>query len=124
MSLPRRTFLKYGAITVLGFVSSFGYRELRKETRDSSIVTASESRKWGMLIDLSRCDGCGDCTKACHMAHHVPEGQEWIKVFKLRDSPELAEHFFVRPCMHCEKPPCVKVCPTNARTQAVEPEAN
>ncbi|MFQ5820316.1 MAG: sulfate reduction electron transfer complex DsrMKJOP subunit DsrO [Candidatus Heimdallarchaeota archaeon] len=113
MSTSRRSFLKFGLIAVLGILSSVFYREGRKETRPSAIM-ASATKRWGMLIDLGRCDGCGACTKACYMAHFVPEGQEWIKIYKLKDNPDLPEYFFVRPCMHCEKPPCVKVCPVKA----------
>lgn len=66
-----------------------------------------------MIIDLSRCDGCGLCTIACGKAHFVPEGQEWIKVFKVKDEGG-SEYFLPRPCMHCDNAPCVNVCPVGA----------
>lgn len=75
---------------------------------------APERRKWVMVIDLSRCDGCGACTEACTGMHLVPFGQEWIKVYKMRDNEAAGAYWFPRPCMQCDRPPCVSVCPVNA----------
>jgi Fe-S-cluster-containing dehydrogenase component len=71
-------------------------------------------RKWVMLQDLAKCDGCGKCTVACAKMHFIPPGREWIPVFVLRDAPLLAPYYFPRPCFHCDDPPCTKVCPVNA----------
>jgi Fe-S-cluster-containing dehydrogenase component len=69
--------------------------------------------QWVMVIDLAKCQGCRDCTVACNEGHFVPEGQEWIPVLTVQD--ELGAEFFLpRPCMQCENPPCVKVCPVDA----------
>lgn len=69
-------------------------------------------RDWVMLIDLKRCDGCRACTAACGKEHHVPPGQEWIKVYRMQG--EGGEYFLPRPCMHCENAPCASVCPVGA----------
>ena len=37
-----------------------------------------------MVIDLARCDGCKECTKACQETHFTGD-QEWIKVFEVQD---------------------------------------
>ena len=39
--------------------------------------------RWVMVIDLAKCDGCKDCTKACSKMHFVPPLQEWIKVYEV-----------------------------------------
>ncbi|HEY5605677.1 MAG TPA: 4Fe-4S dicluster domain-containing protein [Thermoplasmata archaeon] len=70
------------------------------------------TRRWTMLIDLRRCDGCGLCTDACRLEHNVADGQEWMKVYTRTDND--GEFFLPRPCMHCENAPCIKVCPVNA----------
>ena len=75
---------------------------------------STTSRRWGMVIDLKRCVGCQTCTRACNLAHNVPEGQEWIKVSKIQDNPDTGEYNFPRPCMNCQNAPCVKVCPVGA----------
>lgn len=71
-------------------------------------------RRWVMVIDLARCDGCKLCTVACQKMHFLPDEQEWIKVYKKQDSSETAPYWFPRPCMQCDNPPCVKVCPVAA----------
>lgn len=71
-------------------------------------------QRWVMVIDLARCDGCRACTEACSGMHFVPPGQEWIKVYTLRDNPGAEPYWFPRPCMQCDNPPCVKVCPVSA----------
>ncbi|MFQ5712042.1 MAG: 4Fe-4S dicluster domain-containing protein [Candidatus Geothermarchaeales archaeon] len=71
-------------------------------------------RNWVMVIDLERCDGCGSCTIACKLEHEVPDGQEWIKVYEMKENPLQPPYFLPRPCMQCENAPCVKVCPVGA----------
>lgn len=75
---------------------------------------APTPRRWVMVIDLARCDGCRACTEACSAMHFVPAGQEWIKVYKMRDNPDAEPYWFPRPCMQCDDSPCVKVCPVSA----------
>jgi len=71
-------------------------------------------RKWTMVLDLARCDGCGKCTEACAAMHFIPPDRQWIPVLVLRDSQVAAPYYFPRPCFHCDNPPCTKVCPVDA----------
>lgn len=71
-------------------------------------------RRWVMVIDLARCDGCRECTRACAAMHFIPAGQEWIRVYEMQDHALGAPYWFPRPCMQCDNPPCVKVCPVSA----------
>ena len=71
-------------------------------------------RKWVMVIDLAKCDGCGNCVSACRKAHFIPTDREWIRLYKKQDSPETAPYWFPKPCFHCDNPPCTKVCPVGA----------
>jgi len=73
-----------------------------------------DDAKWVMVIDLARCDGCRKCTLACKSMHFLPPGQEWIKVYTIEPEGLAAPYWFPRPCMHCDNPPCVKVCPVGA----------
>jgi len=74
---------------------------------------AGVPRRWAMVIDLRRCDGCKKCTTACQEKHYLPPEQEWIKVYTVRDRTGT-EVNIPRLCMHCEDAPCVRVCPVAA----------
>jgi molybdopterin-containing oxidoreductase family iron-sulfur binding subunit len=71
-------------------------------------------RKWVMVIDLSKCDGCGHCQTACGKMHAIPADRQYIKVLKLQDAETTSPYFFPQPCYHCDNPPCTKVCPVDA----------
>ncbi len=71
-------------------------------------------RKFVMVIDLSKCDGCGKCMAACSKMHFIPPDRQWIKVLRMQDAEHTAPYFFPQPCYHCDNPPCTKVCPVDA----------
>lgn len=71
-------------------------------------------KRWAMVIDLAKCDGCRECTRACQAMHLLPPEQEWIRVFEMRDNAAGASYWLPRPCMQCDNAPCVKVCPVSA----------
>ncbi len=76
-------------------------------------------RRWGMIIDLRKCDGCQSvglppqCTTACIEGHFVPEPMEWIEAYE-HELPGEGTFFLPTPCMQCQNPPCVNVCPVGA----------
>ena len=72
------------------------------------------NKKFVMVIDLAKCDGCKKCTEACQAMHYTESDREWIKVFKMQDAEAEAPFYFPKPCFHCDNPPCTKVCPVNA----------
>ena len=72
------------------------------------------NRKWVMVIDLAKCDGCGKCMESCSKMHFVPSDRQWIKVLRMKDAEHTAPYFFPQPCYHADNPPCTKVCPVDA----------
>jgi Fe-S-cluster-containing dehydrogenase component len=72
--------------------------------------------KWGMVIDLEKCTGCQACTLACGMENNRLPGENWQDVVFFTEGtyPNAQLKWFPRPCMHCENPSCVHVCPTRA----------
>ena len=73
-----------------------------------------EGKKFVMVIDLSRCKNLKKCQIACNKMHFVSEGQNWIKVSSMQDGEHTAPYWQPTTCMHCDEPPCVKVCPVDA----------
>jgi molybdopterin-containing oxidoreductase family iron-sulfur binding subunit len=67
-----------------------------------------------MVIDLSRCKNLRKCQTACNHMHSVHPGQNWIKVHQMQDADHTAPYWQPSTCMHCDSPPCVKVCPVDA----------
>src|SRR5579871_3523694 len=59
--------------------------------------TGIPGRKFVMVFDLSKCDGCGKCTEACGKAHFIPAGRQWIKVLRMQDAEHTAPYFFPQP---------------------------
>ena len=81
--------------------------------------TGGTVHQWAMVIDLRLCNGCKACTAACQAAHHLHPDQTWIDVFTMR-SATGDSYFMPRPCMMCEDPPCVPVCPVSANFRTAE----
>lgn len=73
------------------------------------------SVRWGMVIDLERCNGCLACVHGCRQENGLPDGVHWIYPFAFADENREEPNYLVRPCMHCSNAPCVKVCPVAAR---------
>ena len=118
MSVSRRGFFELlargtGAIVAVGAAWKAGATRLFSEVLPARSIAPTD-QKWVMVIDLAKCDGCRDCTKACSAMHYVPPMQEWIKVFEVSDNNVAGSYFLPRPCMQCDNPPCVRGCPVGA----------
>ncbi len=118
MATSRRGFFQFlarGAGVVaaswvaLKGISATVFREVLPERSQ-----APTNQKWVMVIDLAKCDGCRDCTRACNTMHFVPPAQEWVRVYEVSDNQAAGRYFLPRPCMQCDNPPCVRGCPVGA----------
>ena len=81
--------------------------------------------RWGMVVDLDRCIGCGACSVACYAENNIGvvgerriiEGREmsWIRIERYHH-PEHMERVIFLPmmCQHCDNAPCESVCPVYA----------
>lgn len=91
-----------------------------KPVPDVPSVSNAEARKgidgksFVMVIDLSRCKNLKKCQEACNHCHHIHPGQNWIKIHPMKDAEHTAPYWQPTTCMHCDEPPCVKVCPVDA----------
>jgi molybdopterin-containing oxidoreductase family iron-sulfur binding subunit len=83
--------------------------------------------RWGMVIDLDRCTACQACVVACQVENNVAPGGadqweqgraiSWLRLVPFENEqhgtrPDL--RLMPLPCMHCQRPPCTKVCPVKA----------
>jgi Fe-S-cluster-containing dehydrogenase component len=71
-------------------------------------------KKFVMVIDLSRCKNVGACRESCNHAHHLHPDHNWVKIYQMQDAENTAPYWQPTTCMHCDSPPCVKVCPVDA----------
>ena len=82
--------------------------------------------RWGMIIDLDKCTGCQACIVACKVENNVPfvEPEQaaldrtiaWMDIITTVEGeyPNVRVRHMPRPCMQCDEPPCIKVCPVSA----------
>ena len=68
-----------------------------------------------LMIDLTRCIGCGSCEAACKLEHHLGPGQFRTRILTLirPDDPERLE-FVKAVCQQCERPACMRACGADA----------
>jgi len=77
--------------------------------------------KYGMVIDVTRCNGCFNCFLACrdefcgndYPGYSVAQpfsGQHWVKVVEKERGqyPKVKVAYTVIPCMQCENAPCIE----------------
>jgi molybdopterin-containing oxidoreductase family iron-sulfur binding subunit len=81
--------------------------------------------RWGMVVDLDRCIGCGACAAACYAENNVgivgerriAEGREmaWMSIERYHDEARMERVVFLPMfCQHCDNAPCESVCPVYA----------
>lgn len=92
--------------------------------------------RYGMVIDLRKCVGCGACVAACIAENRreqafkaIEEGPNAVEELKVRTYvhqhisgvfPNVSIVYMHMICQHCENPPCVHVCPTGASHKTEE----
>ena len=129
--MRRRSFLKIAGLSLAGSVPAA--RALSGSPRTEPAPEAVRGKRWAMVVDQGKCltkPGCQVCMEACHRAHNVPAMPDprhevkWVwkerleNVFPERVTPYVPAQVKNRPtvvlCNHCDNPPCVRVCPTEA----------
>ncbi|NGZ07262.1 MAG: 4Fe-4S dicluster domain-containing protein [Magnetococcales bacterium] len=123
MTMDRRSVLGLGGAIAAGVALAPGLRLIAApETSPGSVAASTPGKRWAMLIDTSRCSSdCSACVSACRTENNVPlfgdpeRDIHWIRKVELRDqSQRKAPVSLPVLCNHCEQPPCVHVCPTEA----------
>ena len=69
-----------------------------------------------LLIDITKCIGCGSCVEACQQSNeqvkHEARGLDEQTYTFLMDRGN--DTYVRRLCMHCEQPSCASACPVEA----------
>ncbi|MFA6056500.1 MAG: 4Fe-4S dicluster domain-containing protein, partial [Thermodesulfovibrionales bacterium] len=78
--------------------------------------------KYGMVIDLQKCVGCGACALACKTENNTQDrtkGQtfNWADFIMKEEGKFPDMKFTARPvlCNHCTDAPCVEACPVTPK---------
>ena len=80
---------------------------------DRALSKPPEQRRWAMIIDVRKCVGCHACTLGCATENQLPPKLWYRPVFEQERGkyPKVTRTFVARPCMQCDRPPCVEACP-------------
>lgn len=123
--MTRRNFLMgvgVGAASALAAVAV--------EPVQASGPVAADS--WGILVDLTRCNGCDSCALACKEANQRPEpdvvptslnsdAYTFVDRRQIVTDAGITQQIPVkRQCMHCLQPACVSACTVGALRKTPE----
>ncbi len=121
-SQERRHFLKLGLV-VTGVFAGGTVLSLTSAKNAQGALVGSLLKKWpykphySMVFRTDRCVDCERCKEACRKTNHVPEygWRTTILERELEIGPDEKQREFMPVlCNHCNRPPCVRVCPTQA----------
>jgi Fe-S-cluster-containing dehydrogenase component len=143
MQQDRRSFLAdTGRWLMLTGAATIAWEYVAAGQPEQSPNYQTTDHWWGMIIDVDKCIGCGNCVRACKAENDVPleagHFRTWVERYQVSsddlehpavDSPNggydgfpalgaaegTTKTFFVpKLCNHCADSPCVQVCPVGA----------
>ncbi len=141
MKITRKDFLGLSGLSVLAAGALRIARAVKasEPPRAGSLPAGPRRKQMALAIDLRKCrrrEGCDSCIAACNAAHNIPQivdpghAVKWIwnsdfaSAFPLDQSGYTRRNYAGSPlpvlCNHCDKPPCVEVCPTGATWKRTE----
>jgi Fe-S-cluster-containing dehydrogenase component len=83
--------------------------------------------RYGIIMDVTKCNGCYNCFLACkdeycgnefppYSASQPMTGHFWMRIIEKERGkfPKVKVAYTAVPCMHCDKPTCVKLAQEGA----------
>jgi molybdopterin-containing oxidoreductase family iron-sulfur binding subunit len=122
-NMDRKAFLKISGALAVGALLATAPNLLLLAAEDKKTVSG-EVRRWGMVVDLDKCNGCKVCETTCRIENNVPYFNQprydayWLRIAEIEPETPGLEKVGKRPvplmCQHCEDAPCIHVCVTKA----------
>ena len=113
MKVSRRELVTLAGVSAIAAVTK---AVVAPTTATAQTTSAAHQPRWGMVVDLRKCIGCQACSVACSTENAVPMGnfRTIVPSFEIDVNGTARRATLPRLCNHCENPPCVEVCPTQA----------
>jgi len=123
--LKKGQALKKSGLTMEDFPLTLPLPEGYDPKRDFYPPHDHENYRWGMVVDLDKCIGCGACAAACYAENNIGivgidrvlEGREmgWLSIERFHEPKRMEKVAFLPMlCQHCDNAPCESVCPVYA----------
>jgi len=121
--ISRREFLKRSA-------SAVAASTVVASGLPAAAQSQSNTKRVGMVIDLTLCDGCNECSLACQRknGHPInpqpggltPENYLYVQSVRVETPSGTQEVHIPRKCMHCDDPACASLCPFSINEKTPE----
>jgi Fe-S-cluster-containing dehydrogenase component len=119
-SMERRLFLSYGlkitGVFLCGqLLSLTSVRKVQGALQGVAVIgNYPYTPHYAMVVRQDKCIGCRQCLKVCRSVNSVPSYGYRNAVLERGNPADENIEFLPVVCNQCNRPPCVKVCPTKA----------
>jgi formate dehydrogenase iron-sulfur subunit len=122
--ISRRKFLTTCAPVLGGAAAGLTLVSADHKTASAAAQHFNPDEVPAILIDVSRCEGCGNCQRSCAAANGLPGDEQQARLNAntytvIEDCPVAGgqDRYVKRACMQCPHPACASACPVAALRQ-------